>query len=156
MKETKVKHKNKETNKIAIAWKLLISIYSAKNAKEHDFGFPQFLRAVLRQDIGWYDTNTTSDFASKMTEDLNKIQDGIGEKMGMLVRFIVTFLGSLIYPYTVNWLISLVISSVIPVLAFFGALMAIIMTRISKNEMSTYGKAGKDEKIWLQNQSSVK
>ena len=34
----------------------------------------QFLRAVLRQDIGWYDTNTTSDFASKMTEDLNKIQ----------------------------------------------------------------------------------
>ena len=69
----------------------------------------QFLRAVLRQDIGWYDTNTTSDFASKMTEDLNKIQDGIGEKMGMLVRFIVTFLGSLIYPYTQNWLISLVI-----------------------------------------------
>ena len=69
----------------------------------------QFLRAVLRQDIGWYDTNTTSDFASKMTEDLNKIQDGIGEKMGMLVRFIVTFLGSLIYPYTQNWLISLVV-----------------------------------------------
>ena len=100
------------------------------------------MRAVLRQDIGWYDTNTTSDFASKMTEDLNKIQDGIGEKMGMLVRFIVTFLGSLIYPFTQNWLISLVVSSVIPVLAVFGGLMAAIMTRISKNEMSTYGKAG--------------
>ena len=48
----------------------------------------KFLGAVLRQDIAWYDTNTTSDFASKMTEDLNKIQDGIGEKMGMLVRLI--------------------------------------------------------------------
>ena len=80
----------------------------------------KFLGAVLRQDIAWYDTNTTSDFASKMTEDLNKIQDGIGEKMGMLVRFITTFLGSLIYPFIQNWEISLVISSVLPLLAVFG------------------------------------
>ena len=57
-----------------------------------------------------------------MTEDLNKIQDGIGEKMGMLVRFIVTFLGSLIYPYTQNWLVSLVISSVLPLMILFGGM----------------------------------
>ena len=80
------------------------------------------MEAVLRQDIAWYDTNTTSDFASKMTEDLNKIQDGIGEKMGMLVRFIVTFLGSLVYPYTQNWLVSLVISSVLPLMIVFGGM----------------------------------
>ena len=83
------------------------------------------MEAVLRQDIAWYDTNTTSDFASKMTEDLNKIQDGIGEKMGMLVRFIVTFLGSLIYPYTQNWLVSLVISSVLPLMILFGGMYEI-------------------------------
>ena len=82
----------------------------------------KFLEAVLRQDIAWYDTNTTSDFASKMTEDLNKIQDGIGEKMGMLVRFVVTFLGSLVYPYTQNWLVSLVISSVLPLMIVFGGI----------------------------------
>ena len=28
----------------------------------------EFLKAVLRQDVGWYDTNTSTDFASKMTE----------------------------------------------------------------------------------------
>ena len=39
------------------------------------------MEAVLRQDIAWYDTNTTSDFASKMTEDLNKIQDGIDKTL---------------------------------------------------------------------------
>ena len=101
-----------------------------------------------------------------MTEDLNKIQDGIGEKMGMLVRFVVTFFGSIIYPFTQNWLISLVISSVLPLLAIFGGLMGAIMTKVSKvygnsckippkyerlkdglltslqDEMRTYGKAG--------------
>merc|ERR1719507_1375897 len=40
----------------------------------------EFLRAVLRQDIAWYDTNTSTDFASRLTEDLNKLQEGIGEK----------------------------------------------------------------------------
>ena len=87
-----------------------------------------------------YDTNTTSDFASKMTEDLNKIQDGIGEKMGMLVRFVVTFLGSISYPFTQNWLISLVISSVLPLLAVFGGLMGAIMTKVSKVCITQYNK----------------
>ena len=47
----------------------------------------EFFRAVLRQDLAWYDTNTTAEFATRMTEDLNKLQDGIGEKVGMLVRW---------------------------------------------------------------------
>ena len=31
----------------------------------------EFLSAVLRQDIAWFDTNTTGDFAARMTEDIN-------------------------------------------------------------------------------------
>ena len=54
----------------------------------------QFFAAVLKQDIGWYDTTTTAEFASRMTEDLNKMQDGMGEKIGMLIRFITTGLAS--------------------------------------------------------------
>ena len=30
-----------------------------------------FLKAILRQDIGWYDTHETGNFASKMTEYVN-------------------------------------------------------------------------------------
>ena len=95
------------------------------------------MEAVLRQDIAWYDTNTTSDFASKMTEDLNKIQDGIGEKMGMLVRFIITFLGSLIYPYTQNWLVSLVISSVLPLMIVFGGMKLSIFLKKNNLEFNS-------------------
>lgn len=28
----------------------------------------KFIQAVLKQDVSWYDTNTSSDFASRMTE----------------------------------------------------------------------------------------
>jgi hypothetical protein len=53
---------------------------------------PCTVQAVLRQDISWYDTTTTTDFASRMTDDLNKLEDGIGEKIGMLLHFLGIFL----------------------------------------------------------------
>ena len=34
----------------------------------------EFFSAVLRQDLAWYDTATTAEFATRMTEDLNKLQ----------------------------------------------------------------------------------
>ena len=36
----------------------------------------EFFSAVLRQDLAWYDTATTAEFATRMTEDLNKLQVG--------------------------------------------------------------------------------
>ena len=74
-----------------------------------------FLAAVLRQDIAWYsyctllfrtvlysvlsrfDTTTTADFATRMTEDLNKMQDGMGEKLGMLLRSATVFCFTMLY-----------------------------------------------------------
>ena len=121
----------------------------------------EFFRAVLRQDLAWYDTNTTAEFATRMTEDLNKLQDGIGEKVGMLVRwgwnlcryvrdicrlycarFVVTGLGSFITPYIYNWQISLVLTAIVPVMALMGGVMGMIMSKASKGEMDTYGRAG--------------
>ena len=102
----------------------------------------EFFKAVLRQDLAWYDTTTTSEFATRMTEDLNKLQDGIGEKLGMLLRFIVTGLGCFILPFLQNWRISLVLSALIPIMVIMGGVMGYIMSTAAKGEMDTYGKAG--------------
>ena len=74
---------------------------------------------VICKDLSWYDVTATGDFASRMTEDLNKMQDGMGEKViiqhftkckagsqclfqkvGMLFRFIATGLAGFVYPFT--------------------------------------------------------
>ena len=39
----------------------------------------EFLRALLKQDMAWYDTNTTTNFAGSMTEY-------VGEKCEKLVN----------------------------------------------------------------------
>ena len=43
------------------------------------------LTDVPCKDLSWYDVTATGDFASKMTEDLNKMQDGMGEKVFNIV-----------------------------------------------------------------------
>ena len=40
---------------------------------------------VICKDLSCYDVTATGDFASKMTEDLNKMQDGMGEKVFNIV-----------------------------------------------------------------------
>ena len=77
---------------------------------------------------GRFDTNTTSDFASRMTEDLNKVQDGMGEKVGMMLRFVFAGLTAFIYPFIANWLLSLVLLSLVPILAIMGGIMGKVGT----------------------------
>ena len=61
-----------------------------------------------RQDIGWYDTHQTNDFAARMAEDLNKLQEGIGEKIGMFIFFMTIFSASLINAFYHGWELTLV------------------------------------------------
>ena len=128
----------------------------------------KFLQSILRQEIGWFDTHQTNDFASRVTElvvcflfsfffkfrenrkinwffltasfqinlikrcfhlhfyirDLNKIQEGIGEKVGMFLFFFTTFLASMINAFIHGWELTLVILAVFPLLAISTGFIA--------------------------------
>ena len=104
--------------------------------------------------MAWYDVTATGDFASRMTEDLNKMQDGMGEKVltlirtiisvkvGMLFRFLATGIGSFVFPYIQNWLLSLVLTAIVPIMMIMGGIIGKFMMAASKDEMDVYGKAG--------------
>ena len=50
----------------------------------------------------------------------------------MLVRFIATFVGSMIYPFTQNWPISLVVCSAIPIMFLVTAITGYFMEKVAK------------------------
>ena len=74
--------------------------------------------------------------------DLNKLQEGIGEKVGMFFFFITTFVASIITAFIFGWELTLVIFSIMPLLMVAGALMAKAQTEQAEKEMEAYGKAG--------------
>ncbi|GFR02321.1 ATP-dependent translocase ABCB1 [Trichonephila clavata] len=101
-----------------------------------------FMSSVLKQDIGWYDTNETGDFASRITGDLMKIQDGIGEKVGICTSFLSSTVLCVGCGIWYGWKFALVILSVTPVLTIAMAILSKIQATVSREEMAAYGKAG--------------
>ncbi|CAL1272518.1 unnamed protein product [Larinioides sclopetarius] len=101
-----------------------------------------FMSSVLKQDIGWYDTNETGDFASRITGDLQRIQDGIGEKVGICISFLSSTVLCIAVGLYYGWKLGLVILSVTPVLTIAMAVMSKVQASVSREEMQAYGKAG--------------
>ncbi|GLH05440.1 Multidrug resistance protein homolog 65 [Gryllus bimaculatus] len=101
-----------------------------------------FLRAVLRQEMAWFDTRDPSAFASRLTEDLDKMQDGIGEKLGMFMYLIVSFVGSVIMSFVHGWKLTLVVLTCAPVIIVATALVAKMQGNLAAREQQAYGAAG--------------
>ncbi|CAG9561787.1 unnamed protein product [Danaus chrysippus] len=85
----------------------------------------EYLKATLNQDFEYFDTHKTGDFASKVTSDVIKLEDGIGEKLATFIYYQVTFISSIIMALIKGWkltllcLISLPVTLVIIGMAFF-------------------------------------
>ncbi|XP_017766394.1 PREDICTED: multidrug resistance protein homolog 49 isoform X1 [Eufriesea mexicana] len=101
-----------------------------------------FLRAVLRQDMTWYDINTSTNFASRITEDLDKMKDGIGEKLGVFTYLMVSFISSIIISFVYGWKLTLVVLSCAPIIVIATAVVAKVQSSLTAQELNAYGQAG--------------
>ncbi|XP_012280547.1 multidrug resistance protein homolog 49 isoform X2 [Orussus abietinus] len=101
-----------------------------------------FLQAVLRQDMAWYDTNTSTNFASRITEDLDKMKDGIGEKLGIFTYLLVSFVSSIIISFVYGWKLTLVVLSCAPIIVIATAIVAKVQSSLTALELAAYGQAG--------------
>lgn len=46
----------------------------------------EFIKAVLRQDAAWLDANSAGTITTTLNENVAQIEDGLGDKIGMLAR----------------------------------------------------------------------
>ncbi len=76
----------------------------------------QLFESILRQDIGWFDTYKSEELNNRLTEDVNKIKDGIGDKLGNGIQYVSTFFISVIISFARGWKLTLVILSISPLL----------------------------------------
>ncbi|KAG8177033.1 hypothetical protein JTE90_024080 [Oedothorax gibbosus] len=101
-----------------------------------------FMASILKQDIGWYDTTETGDFASRITGDLSRIQDGLGEKVCICISLASTILIIVVTSLLNSWKLTLVALCYTPVTSFAMAFMSKIQASVSREEMQAYGTAG--------------
>jgi ABC-type multidrug transport system fused ATPase/permease subunit len=66
-----------------------------------------YFAAVLRQDIGWFDENTTGALTTRMIADSTTIQEGISEKISLMVQFLTTFIAGFVIAFVKGWRLAL-------------------------------------------------
>ncbi|XP_063233028.1 ATP-dependent translocase ABCB1-like isoform X2 [Bacillus rossius redtenbacheri] len=101
-----------------------------------------FFAQMLRQDISWYDKNQSGDLTIKLSDDLERIREGIGAKFSMVLQYVATFVSGLVVGLIANWLLTLVILAVAPVLIGTSAYMAKIAASSAAREQLKYSIAG--------------
>ena len=53
-------------------------------------------RSILRKDMVYFDTHKTGELNTKLTDDVDKIHDGIGDKLGSASQFLAACITGLI------------------------------------------------------------
>ncbi|XP_063089932.1 ATP-dependent translocase ABCB1 isoform X1 [Cavia porcellus] len=102
----------------------------------------QFFHAIMKQEIGWFDVHDAGELNTRLTDDVSKINEGIGDKIGLFFQSLATFLTGFIIGFTRGWKLTLVILAVSPVLGLSAAIWAKILSSFTDKELSAYAKAG--------------
>ncbi|XP_055128818.1 phosphatidylcholine translocator ABCB4 isoform X3 [Symphalangus syndactylus] len=102
----------------------------------------KFFHAILRQEIGWFDINNTTELNTRLTDDISKISEGIGDKVGMFFQAVATFFAGFIVGFIRGWKLTLVVMAISPILGLSAAIWAKILSAFSDRELAAYAKAG--------------
>ena len=96
-----------------------------------------YLAAVLRQNVGFFDKMGAGEITTRITADMNSVQDGISEKVGITLTALATFVTAFIIAFIQYWLLALILTSTI---------VAIVLIM---------GGAGKQMREWTSNATNA-
>ena len=102
----------------------------------------RYVRALLRQDAGWHDTNRTGEAASRLAEETVLWQAGIGEKLTGAIKFSITFVAGLAVGFSKSWVLTLVIFACTPVLVFIIGFLKVATAGYESDAAKAYARAG--------------
>ena len=100
-----------------------------------------YFDSVLHQDVSWYDTMEVAALPAEINDDLEKIQDALGDKFGNGVMSIAAFIGGFGCAFGMGWLIALVMCSTLPFMGVGAAIMGQAVQEIQNESQSWYAKA---------------
>ncbi|XP_033224976.1 ATP-dependent translocase ABCB1-like isoform X4 [Belonocnema kinseyi] len=101
-----------------------------------------YLKSILHQDISWYDVMSCSDVASRLTEDVIKLEDGIGEKFVIFLHNFVAVIGCIVLAFHNGWKLASI--CLVPLIVIIVILYAVAKATASltRKEVDVYATAG--------------
>ena len=101
-----------------------------------------YLKSLLKQEIGWFDTINQSQLATKFATDCFAFQGALGEKVSTIIMTISMFIAGFAIAFIYGWLMALVVIASLPVIAIGGILFATATAKKDTEQEKDYAEAG--------------
>uniref|UniRef100_A0A9J7Y3Q1 Bile salt export pump n=1 Tax=Cyprinus carpio carpio TaxID=630221 RepID=A0A9J7Y3Q1_CYPCA len=121
---------------------LQISLWITAAARQIQIIRKMYFRKVMRMEIGWFDCTSVGELNTRMSDDINKINDAIADQVGIFIQRFTTFVCGFLMGFAKGWKLTLVIVSVSPLIGVGAGLMALFVAKLTGMELQAYAKAG--------------
>ena len=102
----------------------------------------EYFKALLRQEIRWYDSINPAELSTKVTNDCTAIQAAIGNKIANLFNFLSLFVGGIIVGFIKGWLLALILLAVMIPASIAAGLFGWAVQKSVKATNEAYEKGG--------------
>ncbi|EXJ91025.1 ATP-binding cassette, subfamily B (MDR/TAP), member 1 [Capronia coronata CBS 617.96] len=102
----------------------------------------QYLRAILRQNIGYFDKLGAGEVTTRITSDTNLIQEGISEKVGLTLTGVAAFFSAFVIGFVKFWKLTLICMSTVVAIVLIMGLGGRKMAAWNKKSLASYAVGG--------------
>uniref|UniRef100_A0AC35GD70 p-glycoprotein n=1 Tax=Panagrolaimus sp. PS1159 TaxID=55785 RepID=A0AC35GD70_9BILA len=102
----------------------------------------KYVASIIRQNAGWFDKNHSGTLTTTLNDNVERIREGIGEKLGLLLRGGAMYIAALVISFIYEWRLSLLMLGVAPVTCVIMSFLSQKMGSTTIKELGGLGKAG--------------
>ncbi|CAM9424479.1 unnamed protein product [Ascophyllum nodosum] len=102
----------------------------------------EYVKAILKQDIGWFDEHPAGQLPTAVTSNMAKVQDGLGRKCGDIVLNGLSGIALMATALVINWQLGLVMLACVPFIGASVAILSKLMSSSTQKGTDHYEKAG--------------
>ncbi|KCV69523.1 hypothetical protein H696_03944 [Fonticula alba] len=124
------------TSYFQVATTMYTSHMQANRIREHYF------QSMMRQEMGWFDTQKQGSVTSRISSDVFLIQDAISDKLASIVQNVVMFIAGFAVAFAYSWKMTLVIMSLTPLIMVCGGIMGKVIQSFALEGQKAYSIAG--------------
>ena len=102
----------------------------------------QFLAAILRQNIAFFDELGAGEITTRITADTNLVQEGISEKVGLTLTAVATFVAAFVIGFVRYWKLTLILCSTVAAIVVTLGAVGSFVAKLSKTYLGHFAEGG--------------
>uniref|UniRef100_A0A671YEU4 Bile salt export pump n=1 Tax=Sparus aurata TaxID=8175 RepID=A0A671YEU4_SPAAU len=111
-----------------------ISLWVTSAARQIKLIREMYFSRVMRMEIGWFDCTSVGELNTRMSDDINKINDAMADQVAIFLQRFTTFVCGFCIGFVKGWKLTLVIVAASPLIGF--------VAKLTGMELQAYAKAG--------------